>query len=56
MNKEIWQGSRVVRITRTSSGYASRLWVNHGETATLCCAKAKTLKGAREQARRLLAL
>lgn len=55
--KSIKQGSREVVISaNTGAGpFSSRLYVNHGETATLETAKAKTLKGAEKQAERMLA-
>lgn len=56
-SKTIQKGSRQVVISaNTPQGpFSSRLYVNNGETATLTCAKAKTLKGAEKQAERMLA-
>jgi hypothetical protein len=52
----IKKGSREVIISaNTDAGpFSSRLYVNNGETATLVAAKAKTLKGARKQAEKML--
>lgn len=50
------KGSRVVHITaNTADGpFDSRLYVNHGEDATLNVKKAKTLAGAIKQAEKML--
>ena len=53
MNKVIAQnGNRVVRTCNQNSAgiFESRLYVNKGETATLTCAKHKTLAGAQKWA------
>ena len=50
------QGSRQVVISaNTEQGpFTSRLYVNSGETATSMSKKAKSLKGARRQALKLM--
>ena len=48
-------GKLVVRITEQGSRFTSRLYVNHGETATLLVKKATTLAGALRQADKLMA-
>jgi hypothetical protein len=53
MNAVIAQnGNRVVRTCNQNSAgvFESRLYVNKGETATLICAKHKTLAGAQKWA------
>lgn len=49
---EITNGSRKVIAFRNdeSSQWNARLYVNHGETATLTCGKFKTEKGLRQWA------
>lgn len=56
MQKAIEQGSRQVIISaNTEQGpFTSRLYVNYGETATQVVRKAKTLKGAEKQAKKML--
>ena len=51
---EVVQGSRKVIITGDAV-FSSRLYVNNGETATLICAKHKTLAGAQKWAAKALA-
>jgi hypothetical protein len=52
----IRNGSHLVRSNATLPGrWASRLYVNDGETATLVCAKHKTREGAERWARKVLA-
>ena len=52
---ETWQGSRVVfTICNSPKHYNSRLYVNHGETATLTHANHKTKKGAIRWANKVL--
>ncbi|MET3996617.1 hypothetical protein ABID65_008294 [Bradyrhizobium sp. S3.9.2] len=58
MNKVIAQnGSRVVRTCNMNSAglFESRLYVNKGDTATLICAKHKTLAGAQKWASKAVA-
>lgn len=49
---EITNGSRKVIATRNDESYKwnARLYVNHGETATLLCGKFKTENGVRQWA------
>jgi len=61
MTKDVWKGSRVVRINDNSnSGYGNRgryysvLFVNSGETCTTCRAHHKTLTGAIKWAEKIL--
>ena len=58
MQKSIWNGSKVAIISaNTSKGpFSTRLYVNYGDTATLNYRKAKTLKGAEKQARKMVGL
>lgn len=51
-------GSREVVSTANdaSSIWSSRLYVNHGETATLTCAKHKTQAGAVKWAKKTLGI
>jgi hypothetical protein len=52
---EIIKGSRVVTgFSNDGSNWSSRLYVNHGETATLTCANHKTLNGAQKWAKKVL--
>jgi len=55
---EVWNGSRLAIITANDEEgpYSTRIYVNHGQTATTQSAKAKTLKGAKKQAARLFAV
>lgn len=58
MNQVIAQnGNRVVRTCNRNSAamFESRLYVNKGETATLVCAKHKTLAGAKKWAEKAVA-
>lgn len=58
MNQAIAQnGTRLVRSSNQNSAnvYESRLYVNNGETATLSCAKHKTLAGAKKWAAKAVA-
>lgn len=51
-------GSHMVRSTRSIGHghyWASRLYVNDGETATLVCARHKTREGAERWAKKVLA-
>lgn len=50
----ITEGSRQVVIIGQTGRYYARLYVNHGETATLTCWKGKTEKGARRFAEKAL--
>jgi hypothetical protein len=50
----IQNGTRVVIVTEDMGRFSSRLYVNNGETATLICAKHKTLKGAQRWAAKVL--
>lgn len=53
---QIRNGSHLVRSNRMLTGrWASRLYVNDGETATLICARHKTREGAERWARKVLA-
>lgn len=53
---EIASGSRkVIGFSNDGSRWESRLYVNHGETATLTSAKHKSRKGAESWARKVLA-
>lgn len=47
-------GSRLVKISQNGSMFSTRLYVNHGETATQTSSKAKTMKGAMGQAVKML--
>lgn len=51
----ISKGSHLVRIVEEGGRYTSRLYVNHGETATLTVHKAWTMAGAARQAVKMLA-
>jgi hypothetical protein len=55
MTHRIHKGSRVVIGIVTDAGISSRLYVNNGETATLVCAKHKTLAGMQRWAAKVLA-
>lgn len=50
-------GNRVVRTSNQNSAgvFESRLYVSKGETATLTCAKHKTLAGATKWAQKAVA-
>ncbi len=54
---EVWNGARLAIITANDAcgPFTTRLYVNHGQTATTMVRKATTLKGARKQAAGLLA-
>lgn len=51
---ETTKGSRKVVSCESGYGWDSRLYVNHGETATLTCARHKTSKGAKAWAMKVL--
>lgn len=51
---ELRSGSYVVKITGEAGRFTSRLYVNHGETATLVVRKATTMAGALKQAVKML--
>lgn len=51
---KIQNGTRVVMVTEDMGRFSSRLYVNNGETATLVCAKHKTLKGAQRWAAKVM--
>lgn len=50
----IRHGSRLVIVTRIGPSYTARLYVNHGETATLQTWKGKTMAGARNWANKVM--
>jgi len=54
--EKITKGSKVAIISANDSegAFSIRLYVNHGETATLQVRKAKTIKGARKAADKLV--
>ena len=54
---ETTNGSRkVISTSNDGSDWSSRLYVNHGETATLTSANHKTQKGAEQWAKKTLEL
>ena len=55
--REINKGGAQVMISANDAQgpFTSRLYVNYGETATATARKAKTLKGAERQAKKMIA-
>ena len=54
-NISIVNGSRVVRISHQNNAFESRLYVDHGDVATLTAASHKTKAGAKRWATKVLA-
>lgn len=52
---KIQNGSRLAIVTEDMGRFSSRLYVNNGETATLICAKHKTMDGVQRWASKVLA-
>lgn len=52
---EVRQGTRVVILTEDFGKWSARLYLNHGDTATLQCWKGRSRKGAEAWARMMLA-
>lgn len=52
---KIQNGTRVVIATEDMGRFSSRLYVNNGETATLICAKHKTMAGVQRWAAKVMA-
>jgi hypothetical protein len=51
---QVVQGSRVVIITEDLGRVSARLYLNHGETASLQAWRGKTLVGAQRWAKKML--